>query len=128
MRLKNTELVRTSDARPAGPPDRCFYCGEAIGVPHKAECVCLEKAVVMRVSFDVVVSMPDGWTEDEINFRFNGSSWCANNFIDDLMQWRESVKSEVNCACGSFTAEMLREATKEDLENVINLVRSEKDT
>ena len=34
--------VRSDDARPAGKPDRCFYCGSLIGGSHRSDCVIMK--------------------------------------------------------------------------------------
>ena len=92
--------------RPAGSPDKCFYCGESVGSDHKSECVCRNRTVVMKVTLELPCVRPESWLPYEIERHFNDSSWCQSNLsglIDDL-----------RCLCGDAQFEYVREATIED--------------
>jgi hypothetical protein len=78
-------LVLEEDERPNGKGSGvCFYCQEKIGTPHKWECVIPQKWVLVRMTADIPMEMPRSWTKDDIEFKLNESSWCANNIVDDL--------------------------------------------
>lgn len=84
-------LANDDGIRPAGRPDACFYCRQSVGEPHGAECVAVRKRVEHRVH----VTLPDGtkvkglwqfnephfWDAHMSEFHKNGSTWCANNFL-----------------------------------------------
>jgi hypothetical protein len=44
--------------RPAGGPDKCFYCGQKIGTSHLRNCVAMTKKVKLRVTLDVELDQP----------------------------------------------------------------------
>ena len=123
-----SDIVKPADARPAGKPDECFYCKRPMGAAHKTGCVIVGRTVVIRVTMEVVVDVPRDWDKDSVEFKYNGSSWCASNFIGDLAAWDERVDAaaekerehtglpyaESICLCQNFEAEFVREATEED--------------
>jgi|SRR5215469_4847565 len=102
---------------PVRSKDHCFYCGHRKGEEHKEGCVIRERTVVIRASFDLVVEVPEDWTEDKVEFKYNGSSWCADNLISDLVKLEKRVENGAGCLCHAFKAEFLREATSEDERN-----------
>ncbi len=91
-----------------------------------------------QVEMRVVVNMPDGtkvfgkwqfwephfWNREQSEFHKNGSSWCANNFVDDLANstldeitklYLEKVANDSNdrtspalCLCHSLTFQWVR--------------------
>jgi hypothetical protein len=112
MEHPETHLVTpTYGPRPAGSPDRCFYCDQSVGTEHVLTCVLRSRTVVLRYTFEVVVDVPDAWDADDIESHRNDSSWCADYAVDDLLQRHDEV-----CWCGNFSAEYLREATADDEE------------
>lgn len=62
----------------------CLYCQEKIGTPHKWECVIPQKWVLVRMTVDMPMQFPRSWDKDNIEFKLNESSWCADNIVDDL--------------------------------------------
>ncbi|MFI2856891.1 hypothetical protein ACH6EH_07095 [Paenibacillus sp. JSM ZJ436] len=97
-------------ARSAGKPDRCFYCNSMIGELHKTECVIRIKTAVMDFTIRMVVDVPEFWKPEDIEFRYNEGSWCADNLIDMIK------KEEGDCLCSHVQAEYVRDATIEDEE------------
>lgn len=95
--------------RPAGKPTECFYCQRPLGEPHRLDCVCRKRTVVMRYSFDVTIEVPSDWDTEQIEFHRNESSWCADNALRDL-----EVGAPDGCWCHRFTAVYLREANEAD--------------
>ena len=108
MKHTETHMVTLKNGpRPAGPPDKCFYCGMDIGEEHAVECVCRTRSVVMRHEFEVTVDVPDSWSAEDIEFHYNQSSWCAGDAIAE-------IERHGDCLCGIFTSKYLREATEND--------------
>ena len=97
--------------RPVGKPDRCLYCDSEIGDQHKEDCVIRSKTVVINFNIEMVVDIPEYWTKENIEFRYNEGSWCADNLINMLDRGKN------NCLCPYVKAEFIREATEEDEEN-----------
>lgn len=89
---------------------RCFYCTAYVGEQHDAECVCRKRTVVCEIKLTIVREVPESWDEDMINFHMNGSSWCADNIVDELEKYTEGE----GCLCPYFEGKYLREATEED--------------
>ena len=89
--------------RPAGKPDECFYCQQKVGQHHKPNCVVIVKKVLVRFTIDIPVNVPHSWSKEDIDFRYNDSSWCADNLIDML----QKHASANGCICGITRAEMV---------------------
>ena len=88
--------------RPAGDPDKCFYCGVNLGEQHKAACVIRQRTVVVDVTIRMVRLIPEKWTAEDLEFVMNNGSWCATNIISEIEHLDES------------NVEYVREATEED--------------
>ena len=86
--------VMEDSIRPAGEPDKCFYCGEPLGGNHKENCVMVQRDIVIEATFRIVVSVPAFWDKDLIEFHFNESSYCADNLIDVL---KDNAKERCLC-------------------------------
>lgn len=97
--------------RPAGKQDECFYCHAKVGEQHKEDCVIRCRTVNVDFTIHAVMRVPEHWSEDDINFKFNESSWCASNFIGDLVYREEELGK---CPCFITEAKYVGEATKED--------------
>lgn len=94
---KNDDGIRL-----AGKPDECFYCRQKIGFPHLEYCVIVEKRVKINFIVTLEIDVPHSWNEKDIEFRFNGSSWCADNLIH--MMDKASIGG---CLCGRVRAEYI---------------------
>jgi hypothetical protein len=103
--------VEDYSIRPAGNPGECFYCNEEKGSTHSQDCVIRNRSVVVRMSVEYVVLVPESWTEKDIEWMRNEGTWCAlNGFIevDNLME------RTGECGCSRVTYAYVREATEED--------------
>lgn len=82
-------LVAVNDdgIRPAGRPDRCFYCQQRVGMPHTRTCVVILKRIRVRYIFTVEIDVPHSWDKDTVEFHRNESSWCGDNALDDIDQF-----------------------------------------
>lgn len=107
----STFIVRPQDERPARRDGTCFYCREPIGSMHKEDCVIRRKTCVVDFTIRMVVSVPEDWDEEMINFRYNESSWCANNLLTYLENRADSTG---RCMCDITSAKYIRDATEED--------------
>ena len=99
--------------RPAGSPEHCFYCGAAKGTEHRDKCTMRTRTVVVRISFDLCMAVPEDWDTHMVEFHMNESSSCADNRLEDILEQAERV----GCSCGFAEGKYLREATAEDEEN-----------
>ena len=120
-----SNIVKASDERPARRDGTCFYCSQPLGSEHQAGCVILSRTVVVKFEIEAVVSVPRDWDQSMVEFKYNDGTWCANNLIDDLTNWRERADADPNapCACGGQSATYLREAEKTDHEGLPTLFR-----
>lgn len=101
--------VTKSSTRPAGEPDRCFYCGQLIGEQHKEECVIRSRTVVVDFTFRTVLSVPESWDEEQIRFHYNDGGWCADNILSELAE-----RSNGGCNCSICEAKYIKEANIAD--------------
>ncbi len=89
--------------RPAGSPDRCFYCNAGMGEPHGRECAVVTKRVRVRYSFEIEIEVPHHWDEQMVLFHRNDSSWCADNALAEL----EAITNGDDCLCNAFQCEYI---------------------
>lgn len=106
-------VVTREDTRSegAGVPEKCFYCSGKLGAEHDADCVTLHRPVKIRVTMDIIVPAVRSWDKHMIEFRFNESTWCADNIMDDLQRY---TKGAGGCLCGHTEIEYLGDATLEE--------------
>ena len=104
------KLSCPDDARPAGKPDRCFYCQRPFGEGHGPDCVIPQRTVVLKYTVTLVQSVPAHWTPHDIEFHRNDGSWCANNLLGDL----DHQVEEDHCLCNQVNVEFVSEATAEN--------------
>lgn len=116
-----THLVtRDHGPRPAGKPDECFYCNQKIGEAHKADCVMRSRTVVVRVTTEYVVDVPEAWSESDIESHRGESSWCAFNGLVEISEMVARVSADDapegvdSCRCWFTSYEYVREATEDD--------------
>jgi hypothetical protein len=115
-------IVDERSVRPAGKPDECFYCQAKVGEQHKSECVLRRRTVVVRMTIEHVIDVPEDWDASNIEFHRNESSWCANNAKADLDRVFDRADQDgATCLCGRVHYEYVREATTED--EAVNGVR-----
>lgn len=76
--------------------DKCFYCPSTLGEKHHYECVCITKKVLIRAEIEYEVEVPKSWGQDDIEFKYNDSSWCSGNLIEDLRK----LAQKDGCLCG----------------------------
>lgn len=99
------EITENDDGiRPAGKPDECFYCHQGVGEKHKDGCVITwrDKEVNLVAKVRFTESVPEHWTEQDILFRYNESTWCAGNLFDRFDQ----ELSSASCGCDETVVEL----------------------
>jgi len=101
-------LPNDNGIRSAGKSNECFYCHQKIGLPHKKDCVILNKKVKLKYSFEIEVEMPWSWDNGQILFHRNDGSWCADNALDEL----EKLSDKLGCLCSVFSAEIISVSDK----------------
>lgn len=99
--------------RPAGDPDKCFYCGESRGGTHKEDCVIRERTIVVKMSIEYTIAIPEFWTKEQLEFHRNQGTWCSDNGLLEIDNFLERTN---DCGCGRCEWEYIREATVEDEE------------
>ena len=97
----------------------CGYCHEALGAPHKSDCVIPQKTVVIRASFEMVYSVPRGWDKDQIEFHLNESSACMSRLVEQLMEEEEAVGEGACFTCHRKETRYLRDATEADHDRLV---------
>ena len=111
--MKRTNwTVSEYSARPAGRSDQCFYCHSEIGAQHKEDCVIRERTVNVDFVVHTVISVPETWDEDQINWHYNEGTWCASNLLTILANRDDDDR----CLCDITEAKYIGEATQEDEE------------
>lgn len=121
--------IEDDGVRPAGKPDKCFYCGEPKGAPHGKDCVIPERTVVVEMTIQYVRSVPANWTTSDIEFLLNYSSSCHDNEIRYIADQQEAIDESqekarkspdtseaIPCTCERTSFKYIREATAEEME------------
>lgn len=103
-RLADVVLVTTADLCPAGQPDKCCWCPSKIGEPHDAKCVIPQKLVTVRVTVEMEIDVPRWWDKRQVEFHRNDGSWCASNWIDELVELDNS-----GCICDITKFEVIED-------------------
>jgi len=111
MKFKVTEKA----TRPAGNAGECFYCREAIGATHKDDCVLLTKKVKVELYIEHIETVPAHWDKDDIEFRFNESTWCATNALDELTELYG--KDDGPCMCPVTTVRYIEDESEPTCED-----------
>jgi hypothetical protein len=109
--LEDTHTVTEKDICPSGRPGHCCHCKSKVGEHHEPECPHFQKTVIARVSFDVLLRVPNYWEKEDAEFCWNESSSCKSNLLWAINKQAESLDG---CPCDFAEAEMLRDATIED--------------
>jgi hypothetical protein len=118
MILEHTRLVTAENGpRPAGSPLVCFYCYQAVGTPHKDDCVCVRKLVKVAVTVTYLKAVPAGWDDNAIEFQMNDSSSCASNLIEEMhdLYGLDATSDSGKCACPVAKGVVVGDPTPEDL-------------
>lgn len=104
--------VRVDDPgiRPAGEPDKCFYCGQSVGAPHGDKCAVVEKLVRVKYTVEVEIYVPYFWEASDVEFHRNHGSWCASNVTQDIESYgsRQQKDNEDACLCNNVECEFIR--------------------
>jgi hypothetical protein len=94
----------------------CLYCKEPVP-NHALDCTVPLRTVVVELKINMVITMPQCFNEDLINFSMNGSSACSQRYIDQL--YEEGNQEDGVCtACDRMEMKYLREATEQDYKDL----------
>jgi hypothetical protein len=77
-------IVTEKAQRPARMDGSCFYCRQNIGDNHNDDCVLIHKKAIVEMKVRYEVSIPDFWTEGDVLFHRNESSWCSTNMLSEI--------------------------------------------
>ena len=118
-------VVTVADTRypGSGRPDCCLYCKAAIGGPHEDDCVCIHRPVKVKMTVEVIISVPRSNDKHAIEFHLNDSSWCTDNILDVFA--RQSAAG--HCLCLNSHFEYVGDATLEEAVDVGLIADSETD-
>ncbi len=95
----------------------CFYCSQPVGAEHKPDCAMRKRTVVIKMTLEYVVDVPEHWTKENIEFHRNDGTWCSDNALGELEELSKYLEtSDKGCLCSAAEFEYLREATTEDEE------------
>lgn len=103
----NDWVVRADDERPARPDGRCFYCSQPIGGTHLFDCVIPQRYARVRFTVEIDVLVPHHWSDDMVGYRYNDSTWCADNLPDLIQDDIERLTAVHRCLCAAFKAEVV---------------------
>lgn len=110
LRLEDKESYKMKDGqnpvvqpddygiRPAGEPDRCFYCHRQVGEFHKDGCVMITKPVKIKATLYCEIDVPQHWDKERIEYHFNDGTWCADNLLNRLNRELEERGTDF-CLC-----------------------------
>lgn len=97
--------------RPTGSPNHCFYCGVERGGEHHPTCVIRERTVVVHMTVEYVITVPEFWTAEDIERHRNDGRWCVLNGLAEL----EDLHARTDdCFCDRTVYKYVREADAED--------------
>lgn len=115
MKREHWIVSKEFSERPARPDGTCFYCGAKIGDEHKLGCVIRCRTVKLSITIrDLVFSVPEDWTPEQIEAHYNSGSWCNNNWIKYLNHMKARMDDVGICMCGNSKIKYLGEATQEE--------------
>lgn len=111
IHTESYKVTKEHGVRPAGPQDKCFYCGKPIGSEHKENCVMRERTVKLRVTFDIIKAVPESWDKKTIESHYGGKwSYCMTNLADIIGEG-----SAYGCMCDwHVRTELIDEATEQE--------------
>lgn len=108
------KVTKDNGPRPAGKPNRCFYCHKPLGDEHSLKCVLRQRTVVLDFTIRTVISVPQSWTKEDIEFRYGQSTWCTSNLFEALDKYQ-------GCLCSRTSSTFIAEATEQD-EQIYGLI------
>lgn len=109
--------------RPRGNQGECFYCRSERGTQHKKDCVIRQRSVIVRVTIEYPVLVPEDWSQKDIEFHRNESSLCSGDkFLQEMGSLAAYIDRHVEeeggigvcCGCSLIETAYVREATAED--------------
>lgn len=107
-------IVKPSDIRLGRPDGTCFYCRAELGKEHAIGCVIRKRTIIVQVTFDLLLEVPENWNEYDIEFWMNEGSSCANNLHADIGRQINRMHGQHYCMCGLTHGKFIREATEQD--------------
>jgi len=109
--MKRDNFPVTQEAvRPVGEPDKCYLCGVPLEEQHKQGCVFRERTVIIELKCNLLVSVPEDWDAQMVEFHFNESSYCTSNLIGEL----QLLDKRTGCICPFSEVSFISEASRED--------------
>lgn len=98
-KIKLPPTVKEEDERPNGKGSgKCFYCTALIGEYHDGKCPLWKKQMLVRMTLEYPVEVPNYWTKEDLEFHRNEGTWCGDNAIQEL----KNLPEETVCANAKF--------------------------
>jgi hypothetical protein len=80
------------------------------------------KKVLVKLSIEMLIDVPQDANSGNIDFYMNDSSWCIGNFVGQLI-----AEHKIDgCFCNRATGKYIRDATPEDIEEYAGIIDAEK--
>lgn len=108
----NTKLVTKENGLCfARKENKCCWCGSPLGEEHDFACPCRKRTVVVKVVLEVVMTVPECYTKENLRNHWLHSRTCGSNIVSAISKPNENDL----CMCNNLKdVELLREATEED--------------
>lgn len=113
MRTAN-HIVTENDERPARLDGTCFYCRQGIGKQHSKGCVCRDRSVVMTVTVELLVNVPEDYAPDDIIDYWTGTEAGCCVFERGICDAAATGWARKNITSLGFA----REASQRDVEKL----------
>jgi hypothetical protein len=109
--MKHPETYKVTQNDLYRGTQQCCWCHATLGQDHEVQCVRRKRTVMIQVTLEVLVEVPEHWTEENINFYYGESSWCGSNIIPELKKYEKDNR----CICDRYKGvDYVREATVKD--------------
>lgn len=62
------------------------------------------KRKTIRIKFELDIEVAEYMSESDIEFWLNESSWCGDNIVERLAEYRDKLNENGKCFCPFYTA------------------------
>ena len=109
-KCRTNHIVKMNEesVRLASPSDECVYCERNVGDEHAEDCVTLMREVRVRLSIEIIRSVPETWTAAEIDDEMNRGSY-SGNLMTELEAHVAALTRDGGCLCGKLIGEYVGE-------------------
>jgi hypothetical protein len=72
------------------------------------------RTAVLNFAVELVVAVPESWSQEDIESHYNEGPWCGDNLGELLGEAISRAQRGAGCLCGAVSIAFVREATPED--------------